>query len=294
MPFLLQAGAGLAALEELRSIGTALVEAGIPVVVLKGMAQGLLFERGGPTRSLADIDLLVAPAHYTSAAAVLGKLGFHAAVSEVHLAEQYEYERAYLKGRVRVEVHRGFASDPRQRVDHAGLLRRAMPAGPDCPAVLRLAPEDVILHHCLHMAEHLYMQGVRPVWELRRLLLGDPPDIATAARRAEAWGLRRTMWCALRLLEECFPGTLGRAVLERFAPPRFAQWVLEQQVIRPAARDLVDRPFIRRVSRVWKWALLIDRPSDLVRYGIWLPCYAWHRFWGARRSGGSRATPPDR
>lgn len=291
---LFQSGLGLLALEELRAIAGALGAAGVPLVVLKGMAQALMFESGGPTRAMGDVDLLVTPEHYDAAAAQLVTLGFAPEPLNVSLPPRYEYERGYLKGRTRAELHRGFGSDPRQRVDHAGLLRRAVPAGPDCPGVLRLSPEDAFLHHCLHMAEHLFMQGVRPIWELRRLLRQDPPDLAVASRRAREWGTRRATWCALRLLELSFPDAVDETVRRHFELAGFVRGVLEWQVIRPAARNLVDRPFIPRVVRIWKWALLVDRPSDLVRYALWLPRYAWHRFWGSRRAGTRLAIPPGR
>ncbi|MGV8042264.1 MAG: nucleotidyltransferase family protein [Thermoanaerobaculaceae bacterium] len=287
-----RAGLGLIALEELRSISSAFTLAGVPLVVLKGMAYALMFERGGPTRAMADMDLLVRHEDFAKAEELLATLDYDREPEAMMLPERLRHESALTNGRVRVELHRGFASDPRQRVDHTGLMARAVPAGPDCPGVLRLAPEDTVLHHCLHMAEHLYRQGLRPVWELRRLLLLAPPDLDAVARRAEAWGLRRTMWCALRLLELCFPGTLDAATSERFALPAPVQWLLERQVVRPAAARLVDRPFIRRPARIWKWMLLVDRWRDRARYLVWLVPYAWHRVRAVRRGRHAPATPP--
>lgn len=287
-----RAGLGLVALEALRSIAPALQVAGVHVVVLKGMAHALMFERGGPTRAMADIDLLVDRRDFTPAAEALSALGYPREAGALCLPEDVVHEAAFSNGQVRVELHRGFASDPRQRVDHAGLMARAVPAGPDCPGVLRLAPEDAVLHHCLHMAEHLYMQGIRPVWELRRLLLLDPPDLDVVVQRAKAWGLRRTMWCAFRLLDLCFPDTLDCSVGERLALTGPVRWLLEWQVVRPAAARFVDRPFIRRPARIWKWTLLIDRWRDRVRYGAWLIPYAWHRVRAARGGRGAPATPP--
>ncbi len=50
------------------------------------------------------------------------------------------------------------------------------------------------------------------MWEARRLILEDGPELETCARRAREWGVQRMLWCALRLVEICFPSPARRKI----------------------------------------------------------------------------------
>lgn len=90
-----------------------------------------------------------------------------------------------------------------------GILRLRRPVGEQCAGCWLLGAEDTLCYHCFHMGMHEFTQGLRPVWELRRLLLEDGPDLAAAAERARGWGTAGMTWCALRLCQVCFPGVVG-------------------------------------------------------------------------------------
>ncbi len=267
--YVVQAALGALRLKELRELAGALGARGIPVMPLKGMAYALLFEPGGPSRAMADTDLLVPAARYAEACAVVAGLGFaREEPNAIARAEGY-HEAAFRRRGMLVEVHRAFLPPGRLAVDYDGLWARARPAGPECGGCRLLSPEDMLLHHALHMGVHEYVLGLRPVFELWRLLREDRPDLRAAAARARAWGCLGMAWCALRLLDTCFPGALPRADLDRFRPSRPRALALERLVVRPSLA-LLSRPApLPRATQLLRKALLLERPLAGIAYLAW-------------------------
>ena len=187
-------------------------------MVLKGMAYGLMFERGGPVRAMGDMDLLLRGEDFAQAIGVMQALGFERFYPTPVSHHAEHHEAAFRDGEHMVEIHRAFLPDARLGVDYAGLWQRVRPAGEQCAGCWLLGAEDTLCYHCFHMGMHEFTQGLRPVWELRRLLLEDGPDLAAAAERARGWGTAGMTWCALRLCQVCFPGVVSDTDLARFAP----------------------------------------------------------------------------
>ncbi|HOX43457.1 MAG TPA: nucleotidyltransferase family protein [Myxococcota bacterium] len=267
--YMTQAALGALRLQELRRLAGALSGAGVPVMPLKGMAYALLFEPGGPSRAMADTDLLVPEPAYRTACDVL--LGHGYAEVETALSRAPGYHERAFRGPhgLLVEIHRRFLPGGRLAIDYPGLWARSRPAGAECGDCRLLSPEDGFLHHALHMGVHEYVMGLRPVWELWRLLRQDPPDLEVAAGRARAWGSRGMTWCALRLLEECFPGTVSPPDLARFRPVAPRALALERLVVRPSI-DLLSNPGpLTRGTQLLRKGLLLERPIGGIAYLAW-------------------------
>jgi hypothetical protein len=192
--FLLQAALGALRLEEMRHIADAFNTRGIPVTPLKGMAYALLFESGGPKRSMADIDLLVPAAEFEKACRAMTRLGYQAQYPEriSHAAEYHE--RAFINNERMVEIHRYFLPPSRIDVDYEELWERTIPQEKEGIKYRRLSPEDIFLFHCLHMGIHELTVGFRPIWELYRLITIDKPDLSIASNRAREWKVLRMVW----------------------------------------------------------------------------------------------------
>jgi len=289
--FLYQAVLGSTNLKELKHISETLAENKIPVIALKGMAYALMFEKGGPTRSMADIDLLVSEEHYEEACRLVMDQGYRELDIDQPMSrniEQY-HERAFVKGDVMFEVHQRFLPGERIAVDYQGLWKRTRPTGDECPDCRLLGPEDTFLYHCFHMGMHEFLYGLRPVWELRRLILLDKPDLEISARRAREWGTLSMTWCSLRLLEICFPGTLKEDDMKRFAPVVPRARMLERFIVQPSIELLQNssndrrpptaasgpygptarRDRSKRMTRkiqLFRKALMVDRPVGAVKY----------------------------
>jgi hypothetical protein len=248
-----------------------LAERGVALVVLKGMAYGLMFERGGPVRAMGDMDLLVRGRDFARAIEGMAALGFERFYPTPVSHHAEHHEAAFRDDEHMVEIHRAFLPDARLGVDYDGLWQRVRPVGEQCAGCWLLGAEDTLCYHCFHMGMHEFSQGLRPVWELRRLLLEDGPDLAAAAERARGWGTAGMTWCALRLCQVCFPGVVGDEDLARFAPCAPRRALLERMVVRASLPLLVESRRLPRGRQLLRKFLMVERPLGALSYlGWWL------------------------
>ena len=292
-----QAGKGAFRLRELREIAGGMRERGIPVAPLKGMAYGLMFEDGGPTRAMGDMDLLVPEQRYEEALGVMRGLGYRDVFMRMRARAPGYHERAMVRGGSLVEIHRYFLPGRRITVDYEALWGRSLPMDRDGVSCWRLSPEDSFLYHCFHMGMHEFaLGGLRAVWELRRLLRMNSFQVPSskfpvpkqgtrnlelgtkfnvAARRAREWGTGRITWCALRLLEFCFPGapesdsSAHSPVIKMFEPDLAVRIVLERFVVEPSIELLTSPGLLPRPVQLLRKALLVDRVSGALSYLVW-------------------------
>ncbi|MHC4717105.1 MAG: nucleotidyltransferase family protein [Planctomycetota bacterium] len=161
-------------------------------------------------------------------------------------------------------------------MDYDTLWERKLRLEREGISCFRLSPEDTLLYHCFHMGMHEFaLGGLLSVWEFRKLILDDRPDLRTCSRRARQWGTLRITWCAFRLLETCFPGTLsGKDRL--FAPSPLLKMLLEKLVIAPSIVRLANPKRLSRPTQLLRKAVLVDRPTAAVSYLLW---YLKSRHW---------------
>lgn len=136
----------------------ALADAGIPTLLLKGASiVRWLYESGG-TRSYADGDLLVPPARFDDAGAVLAGLGFEPELEETDMPDWWrEHGVCWYRSddSVEIDLHRtvaGLEADPERVWER--LSERTEPieiAGFEARA---LAIPGRALHLALHAAQH--------------------------------------------------------------------------------------------------------------------------------------------
>ena len=268
--FLSQASLGMMRLESLREISKAMRARGIDIIPLKGMAYALMFEQGGPVRNMADIDILLRPERFKEAAEVLVDLGYREFYASTRVGTKWHNERQFMRGNQMVELHRAYLPPGRISVDYRAIWKRAMSISQDGIQCLRLDREDTFLYHCFHMAVHEFsMGGLRQVVELDRLLKEDRPDLERAARRACAWGVRRMLFCSLRLYQICYPKNLPEETLDLFRPNPVIVAILEEVVIAPSAQVLLEPGLLFRPVQLVRKALMVERPIEAIRYFLW-------------------------
>ena len=143
---------------KLREILQALASEGISPIVMKGAALGVLVYPAAGLRPMLDLDLLVKNSELDAAANVLASLGYVTDES-YQPAEWYRSQHHHLAplisqdGSVAVEVHNQVAP-PRANVSIpiAEFWRRARSAQIASTPALVLAPEDLLLSTCIHVA----------------------------------------------------------------------------------------------------------------------------------------------
>jgi hypothetical protein len=247
----------------------ALIDAGMPVCALKGLAL-LEHDYAGDfgARPMYDIDLLVSPERAGDAALILESLGFAA---EPPVTRQFLATRgvasgiahAFRRGHTSIDLHWHLLHQDRSRFFDGVAWSQAVPLPGLRHGLLALAPTEHLMHVCLHGARH--DASANRIWPL------DAVRILEASGRDIDWGRlienasRRCLSVALLDTLEYLASlttAVPRAVLARLAAePASSLELLEYRGI-TEAWDQLD-PLVRR-------ALL--RMSELrCRYEVMTP-----------------------
>ncbi len=177
----------------------ALAGAGVPGALLKGPFLGERLYGEAALRPSADLDLLVAAADLDRALAALGGAGWrlHGGPSAGWRRRHHHHLVLERPGATGVELHFRAVTGFGGALPAEDLLARAAPAEFRGRPLLRLAPEDEVLHLAVHAAGH----GLgRLVWLLDvKAFLAAHPGLGWEAvtGRARAAGLRRATAFAL-------------------------------------------------------------------------------------------------
>lgn len=245
-------------------------DAGIPVVVLKGLALIDRIYEGIHLRPMGDIDLLVKPEDLLRADAILqdqgyafnnGGLGYRKA-----FAEKFMGEVPYSQGAVVVDLHWHLVTQHwyRQitRIDFSGLWERAVPMEVAGVETLRLSKEDELLHLCFHTALHHGLAHPRSGNDIARVLQqGTEVNWAEFTERAILWKVRVACWATLSVAHSLNQESVPQAVLDQLQPPRWRRKLLVSAMNQArggsAALTLGSMRFLG--------VLLLDNLGDLVK-----------------------------
>jgi len=186
---------------ELAPVVTAFVAAGIRVAAIKGVAYAKSLYDSPAERPMGDVDLLVQPADYSRAAAVLTSAGFVAGVSPV-----LHHAHAWVRETFVIDLHRSIIAPGRSRIDLAAVWARMQPGWPDCAE--RLEPTDALVFHLVNLARNRLRVPLIHVIDTERLC--QQGDATTAIERARSWGLGRGAELALRFCTSILEERAGR------------------------------------------------------------------------------------
>lgn len=150
--------------EAFREVGTALNEAGIKFVALKGvyLAEALYADIG--LRLFSDIDLLVAEEDGERSLEVLRKVGYESPKNTLLITEFVEKNKEIVhynpivKGDVAVEIHIKLHRTSRDyHFNIPAMLADAVPAVIYGIPAFALEPTDLVIHLCVHADKHFKM-----------------------------------------------------------------------------------------------------------------------------------------
>ena len=208
----------------------------IPVIVLKGAHLAALVYEDPALRPMADIDLLVPQADLPRAAARLKSLGYsfegvagHDIPAWVEAASHTSHLPPFFKPpHPRIEMHwRIDAAQPRQSLPE--LWRRARTESIAGVATRVLAPEDLLLHLCLHgVSHHAFGQGLQPLYDIRFTLEHHTGGIdwERFISMVREWRAEKCVYLALRMAREITGAPVPDPVMQTLEPPDFdARWL---------------------------------------------------------------------
>lgn len=193
----------------LDELATALHGCGIPVVALKnaGIARALYPCVG--CCPMGDLDVLVRPADFWSAHAILLNLGYVCSTRSFYAAGDalpggLEYTRETPEaGTVWLELQwRAVAGrwiQPSQEPDPDELMAKSLPV--EGTHIRILSPEDNLLQVCLHTAKHSYLRapGLRLHTDVERIVRGASIDWPLFVGRVKQLKVRTAVYFSLWL-----------------------------------------------------------------------------------------------
>lgn len=206
--------------------------AGIPVILLKGayLADVVYMDPG--VRPMGDLDILVPREHALQGVEVLQAAGF---APYQGFDPQVEFSLAkhmppFQKSGVIIELHWDIAApDSVMKVDVPGLWTRAERFETEQVHGLSLCREDLLLHLCIHTAQHHFNEQMRTLCDIREVtaLHGSSLDWDAIVMRAQDWHAVRGVYLTLRLAADLLDAAVPAEMLERLRPADYSDEVLE-------------------------------------------------------------------
>jgi hypothetical protein len=236
--------------QELPAVLRRLRTAGITPVLLKGAHLATVVYPDPALRPMDDFDLLVPRAELAAAEQALCAAGYTTPRTESiaeACARDHSLPTLLQAGTYPIELHWTLAT-PADEVplDLEGLWDRAQRVTVYGESAYVLAPEDTLLHICLHATvHHLFDQGLRPLLDLVALLdrHGTTLDWNAVVARARAWDLERAVYLLLALARREADAVISDDVFTRLQPGGIPS------AVQDAARaQLLELPFLGDVS----------------------------------------------
>ena len=207
-------------------------DAGIPVIPLKGMYLAQYVYQDIALREMSDVDILVRQKDLDAFEDILVAAGFMPMQqNKVPFLERGHHLRYIIdESGLMIEVHWDLM-DPGDdvRVDIEALWGRAKPLGYPRGFVRALSPEDLLLHLCVHLANHTFCLGLRGVYDLAMTIHAfmNIIDWNKLYDIAVTWNAVRALYVNLQLVADLLDVQVSKEYLERVKPRDFEEQYME-------------------------------------------------------------------
>ena len=174
--------------------------AGIPVLLLKGVAYAGTLYAEAALRPMSDIDLMVSATSYGTAITVLGRLGYwHAGTPDQLSAPNHGFSLKRKDGSL--DIHRHITHAGRTSIDLTALWRDARPTA--LPGAVRASAPHEYLIHITHMARHeLAVPAINVVDAALLRAAAHGGSTCDLDGLADRWRIGRGHRAVVRLLDE--------------------------------------------------------------------------------------------
>jgi len=164
-------------------------------------------------------------------------------------------------------------------LDTEALWRDAQPLELDRVKTLQLAPHDMLLHLCLHLAAHNYahLVGYRAITQVLNHHRPFPWDVFLD--RTTCFRLRAVCYFALEATATALGAPVPPDVLRALRPPRWQRWLMRR--VADPRRGLTGEMGWTRERGYLVHLLVADRLSDVLRLMVWFFFPGWD--WLAER-----------
>ena len=274
------AAAGVNAVQhrETEAVLRALDDAGIETVLMKGTPLAYTVYAEPACRLKSDLDIWLPPALLPAAIEALRPLGYAprdksnrpAAFIALTGGEQQLFGQDPGTGLVELQwpALRGEWVRRSAAVDHAAIWARRVVVSMEGRSAWAMAPEDLLIHLCLHLAiNHGFGEpALRNLLDIHLVAARLAPDWRAVAERAKAWRLATMLWTTLSLAVQLWGTPVPASVLAALQPGlarrrAIASLDLANAVLTIRRGDYSYRRFVVQM-------LLTDRPRDAWRL-VW-------------------------
>jgi len=280
--------------------------AGIPVILLKGAYLADAIYRDAGLRPMGDLDILVSREDVLRGVEVLQMAGF---APYQDFAPEVEFSLAkhmppFQKSGVIIELHWNIvAPESPVKVDVSGLWARAERFETEQVRGLALCREDLLLHLCIHTAQHHFNEQMRTLCDIREVtaLHRGSLDWDGILTRAIDWHAARGVYLALRLAADLLDAPVPAEMLKHLQPADYSDEVLDWARARifqetpPLSDNFIALMQGSKQKGRWRafWEAMLPAPETMSRLygvpqGLWrvylkYPIHWWDRI---RRYGG--------
>jgi len=212
----------------------------IEVIVLKGALLAETVYKDRALRSMGDADLLVRRAALSRVDEILRGFGWAQPAAdnpvEPRPARGHQLP-TFVRESTHIEVHWNIEDDESPfAIDVDGLWQRARPVQIAGVLALSLAPEDQLLHLCLHTSyNHGWLQfeaGLRPLIDISATLryFAHRIDWDVFTQRAFDWKVQRCAWLTLTLANYLLGADVPERVVTGLSPEAVDRVVVDGAV----------------------------------------------------------------
>ncbi len=226
--------------EATSSILAALNQAGVETVLMKGAALAHTVYPSPRCRPKGDLDIWIRPEQYGEAIQALKRLGYHPQDRQdrppplklLYGGEQQLRSDAPGTGLIELQwpAIRGEWLRHAARIDHQGIWRRKLPIQIDAQISHVMAPEDLLIHLCIHEAiNHQFgSPWLRSLLDIHLLVRAHPLHWGQLVERARVWQVATAVWTMLLLAEELCGTSIPSAMLSSLAPAPIKQRLIQR------------------------------------------------------------------
>ncbi len=252
-----------------------LAAAGLPCLVLKGLAVAHRYYSDPYSRVMSDMDLLIRPADLPRAFRVLASCGWNPTWRMQHLGLWHGYDWTNASGE-HLDLHLYLTHECTRAGDDDAVWERAQPFALGRARALALSPTDQLLHTCLHGMRHL---GDPALWLTDAWHICATADIDWALLFDEA--RQRRLLCQLRVALRFLEQSVG------LRPPADMQMLLRSLPIEPldwlSYHGYAGSGWTGRAAAPLVMYLRNARGKKRFQ-GLW----GWMRFWFSSRTAAPR------
>lgn len=212
---------------ELGRILGSLSEHRIPVIVLKGACLAGLVYPESALRLMGDVDLLVKKGDLGTIDRAFKDLDYRGLdFADPAPGDTNEFHYRHEQTGLPVEIHWDLLAPIYPfPIDTGTLWESAVPRKISGGDALILAPEDLLLHVCLHASIHMFAAGLRDIYDIARLVehQGASFDWPRLADRARRWLVSKGVFLALLLARRLLEAEIPEPALSGLRPDDFRE-----------------------------------------------------------------------